>query len=130
MDISNEQKESIVDRVYTEYSAVLRVIDHNGRFITEFPVSRVREPPFDVGILEKNGWILVETGQDVRDSDTITAICGPFWTCNCKHKFVRHIGDPICEKCGIHMNNSTIRLPGLSLDRDISGFNHNFTYIN
>ncbi len=112
MDIDN-----IIDRVYKKYCGVYRIMDSNHFIIAEFPASKSEKAPFDPEILIKNKWTIAETGIDVRKCDTINFITKHFWTCKCKHTFIRHIGNAICKKCGAHIKSTPSRLPILNLEQ-------------
>lgn len=128
MDITDEFCKAVTDRLYG-FCKVIRVIDSHGNFISEFSVDINEKPPFSMEDISKNNWHLVDMETDVRNCDTISAVTTNFWTCDCEHKFVRHISDPKCCICGTHINNSNVRLPGLDLTKNITGFGHDYGMI-
>jgi len=115
MEVSQEFIDSIIEKIYKKYCKVFRIIDQRGNFIAEFPVDINEAPLIDMKTILHNKWNIFETKKDPRKAEMISAVFGPFWTCNCKSRFVRHIGDPVCKKCDVHLNESKIRLPELSL---------------
>ena len=104
-----------IERMYRELTDVMRIVDIKGRFIAEFAVSKSEPPPIDFKAME--GYEVILLGADPRDRDTITSIYGPFWTCDCKSKFVRHIADFKCRKCGArNTSDRRKRLPEVSIN--------------
>lgn len=123
MDITDAFKNSIINRVYSDFCKVIRVVGYRGEFYGEFPIDITTEDE----LLFENmpvGFELVPLDLDVRTRDTITAITSQFWTCNCKCKFVRHIGDCTCTICGTHISTSVERLPQMNLHNEPEWASH------
>jgi hypothetical protein len=115
--------QSTLDTVYTKFCKVLRIMDHSHKFITEFPVDVNEFVGIDYNYLNSNGFHLVEIPGDLRENDTITALTEPFWTCDCKRKFVRHKSELVCGKCGADSMNCSERLPEMGMS-DINATTH------
>lgn len=106
--------QTMIEVVYSHFCKLIRIVGPKGEFVSEFPVDLTNERPFDPHNIPLNQEVIpLET--DIRNSDMITALTPNFWTCNCKKKYVRHIGDCMCAECGTHINSSTMRLPMLTI---------------
>jgi len=110
MELPDNFKGNVIDRVYKDFCKLIRLVGPKGEFYGEFPLDITSEEDMAFERIPY-GMELVPVDTDIRDSDTITSITPQFWTCNCRSKFVRHIGDCSCLLCGTHINNSVERLP-------------------